>query len=68
MKTRKYKPKGDMFTQVTASLPEPYFELVRILVARHGVSTAEVVRYIICDYLRMICPELPEYKFDTNSR
>ncbi|MCG8687303.1 MAG: hypothetical protein MI892_20665 [Desulfobacterales bacterium] len=62
--TLDFKPKGDLFTQVTASLPKPYFDLIRILVAQNKASTAEVVRYIICDYLRTMCPNLPEYHFD----
>ncbi len=65
MTTQKYKPKGDMFTQVTASLPKPYYDLIRILVAKNKASTAEVVRYIICDHLRAMCPNLPEYHFDS---
>lgn len=64
MTTQKYNPKGDIFTQVTASLPKPYFDIVRILVAQNKASAAEVVRYIICDYLLVMCPNLPEYHFD----
>ena len=64
MAKTKDKPKGDHTTQVSASLPEPYWELVQYLAGRNKASTAEMVRYIICTYLRSFYPNFPEYHFD----
>ena len=53
------------FTQVTASLPKPYFDLIRILIAKNKASPADVVQYILCVIISGgYVLNLPEYHFD----
>lgn len=51
--------KGNMHTTVSASLPEPYYWVVRNLAANYKVSVAEVVRMLICDALYSELKQLP---------
>jgi len=64
MTGRKFKEKGDLSTQVTAALPKPYYDLLRVIIYETNASTAEVVRFLVCSQLRELCPNLPEYEFE----